>query len=197
MRTRVASTAFDELDAGGALRRLYGSDALLELVRKVTNATVFRLEDPLGAASINVFEPGWEHAWHYDEAEFTVTLSLQRGDSGGDFEFTTPLRSTRADLAPTATAAVVNAHSQYDVLPRRPHDDANDGDEPPAARVAPFAPGTLQIFAGRYSFHRVSPVVGATTRLVAVFCFTNEPGFVNTPDVQEMFWGRAVPAPPS
>ena len=79
-------------------------------MKAVTNAgRVFRLADPLGAASVNVFEPSWEHAWHFDEAEFTVTLSLQCADGGGDFECTEPLRQSEDDLAYDATAAAVGA----------------------------------------------------------------------------------------
>ena len=57
---------------------------------------------------------------------------------------------------------------------------------------ASFAPGTLQIFAGRYSIHRVSPVEGSRDRLVAVLCFSQDPGYYNSPAVQKMFWGRTV-----
>ena len=60
----------------------------------------------------------------------------------------------------------------------------------PAVRAAPFAPGTLQNFAGRSSQHRDSKVEGE--RLVAVYCFSDVEGFVNSPEVQRMFWGRAV-----
>ena len=183
MRTLVASTAFDELDPSRAIRRLYARDEFLELVRAVTNTTLYRLADPLGAASVNVFRDGWEHAWHYDESEVTVTLSLQTAESGGRFEFTERLRADAGDAAFDATAAVVSAHSAYDVAPA-------GRTETPALRAAPFEPGALQIFAGKWSLHRVSPVRGL--RLVAVFCFSRAPGFVNSPDVQRMFWGRAV-----
>ena len=141
-----------------------------------------RLADPLGAASINVFRSGWAHAWHYDESEFTVTLSLVQAAEGGAFEFTEPLRRSVDDLAFETTAAVINDHSEYAVEPA--------GAACPSVRTAPFAPGTLQIFAGRTSLHRVSEVKGE--RLVAVYCFSDVEGFVNSPEVQRMFWGRAV-----
>ena len=182
MRTRVASTACDELDPGRAIRALYACDELLGLVKAITGRSVHRLADPLGAASINVFRSGWSHAWHYDESEFTVTLSLVQAAEGGAFEFTEPLRRSVDDLAYETTAAVINGHSEYGVEPA--------GARCPAVRAAPFAPGTLQIFAGRSSLHRVSKVEGE--RLVAVYCFSDVAGFVNSPEVQRMFWGRAV-----
>ena len=182
MRTRVASTACDELDSSRAIRALYATDELLGLVKAITGRSVHRLADPLGAASINVFRSGWSHAWHYDESEFTVTLSLVQAAEGGAFEFTEPLRRSVDDLAFDTTAAVINGHSEYGVEPA--------GARCPAVRAAPFAPGTLQIFAGRSSLHRVSKVEGE--RLVAVYCFSDVEGFVNSPEVQRMFWGRAV-----
>jgi hypothetical protein len=182
MRTRVASTACDELDSSRAIRALYASDELLGLVKAITGRSVHRLADPLGAASINVFRSGWAHAWHYDESEFTVTLSLVQAAEGGAFEFTEPLRRSVDDLAFETTAAVINDHSEYAVEPA--------GAACPSVRTAPFAPGTLQIFAGRTSLHRVSEVKGE--RLVAVYCFSDIEGFVNSPEVQRMFWGRAV-----
>ena len=182
MRTRVASTACDELDESRAIRALYACDELLGLVKAITGRSVHRLADPLGAASINVFRSGWSHAWHYDESEFTVTLSLVQAAEGGAFEFTEPLRRSVDDLAFETTAAVINDHSEYAVEPA--------GAACPSVRTAPFAPGTLQIFAGRTSLHRVSEVKGE--RLVAVYCFSDIEGFVNSPEVQRMFWGRAV-----
>ena len=54
--------------------------------------------------------------------------------------------------------------------------------------------GTLQIFAGRYSLHHVRrvPETATTDRLVAVLCFATEPGVINSPSVQQMFWGRTA-----
>ena len=105
MRTRVASTACDELDESRAIRALYACDELLGLVKAITGRSVHRLADPLGAASINVFRSGWSHAWHYDESEFTVTLSLVQAAEGGAFEFTEPLRKTLIEAAPSGSAS--------------------------------------------------------------------------------------------
>ena len=68
MRTRVASIAYDEL--GPSLHALYNSEAVLRFVEAVVGRepnTMHQLADPLGACSVNVFKPGWSHAWHFDE----------------------------------------------------------------------------------------------------------------------------------
>ena len=191
MQTRVASTAFDELDEDGVLKRLYRIPALVRFVSAVTGRELFPLADPVGAASINVFKPGWSHAWHFDESEFTTTLCLQQAESGGKFQFSPRLRDSDSDLASDAVAALINARSEYAVV-----GDTDAATEPPAHAVttAAFDPGTLQIFAGRYSLHRVTSVEGRTARLVAVLCFATERGCTNSPSVQSMFWGRTVAA---
>lgn len=177
MRTRVASIAYDQLQ--GPARAVY--DLLPAFVSAITETKKFKLADELGAATINVFEPGWDHAWHYDEAEYTTTLCLRAAEEGGRFEYTRPLR--KDDFAFDDTAAVVNAYSNY---------STEACTTPPLIQVADFEPGTLQIFAGRYSLHRVSTIEGNHSRLVAVYCFADKPGFVNTPSVQRMFWGRTA-----
>ena len=197
MRTRVASTAYDELD--GPLRDLYTYDGLVDFVSAIVSNDLHRLADPLGACSINIFRPGWHHAWHFDESEFTTTLCLQQAEEGGEFEFTPPLRESQDDLAEGPVSRIVKERSGYEPLVSG-SDHEGQGvvahSELPPIATAPFEPGTLQIFAGRYSLHHVKSIPehpGITKdRLVAVLCFASEPGLINSPSVQEMFWGRTV-----
>ena len=199
MRTRVASNAFDELGAESALRALYMWPGLTRFIAAVTGAPCYRLADALGCCSVNVFRSGWEHAWHFDEAETTVTLCLQPATEGGTFEYTPQLRSSQEDLAEGPVSSIIRAHSRYD--PEFAHDPDTgidtDADADAAARVsvASFGAGTLQIFHGRYCLHRVTQIRGDLDRLVAVLCFAGEPGVYNSPEVQRMFWGREAPTP--
>jgi hypothetical protein len=187
MRTRVASTAYDELPAGrGGLRELYSLDCLARFVAAITQNPAHRLADPLGCCSVNVFRPGYFHAWHFDEAETTVTLCLQEAERGGQFEYSPALRRDASDLALGPVVSIIGAHSEYSV------DPAPTPVAEPQVATAPFAPGTLQIFQGRFSLHRVTRVQGERDRLVAVLCFADKPGLVNSPEVQLMFWGRNV-----
>jgi hypothetical protein len=54
-----------------------------------------------------------------------------------------------------------------------------------------FRPGTLSIFSGSRSLHRVTTVRGNVSRLTAVLTFATRPGFCNSAAVQELFWGRS------
>jgi hypothetical protein len=196
MRTHVASIACDELALDGPLRRLYAYDPFVDFIRAVTSReALFRLADPLGACSINVFRTSWHHAWHFDESEYTTTLCLQQAEQGGDFEFTVPLRTSLSDLAIPAVAALISQRSEHKVLLAKGASGSMPTVPPvPPVATAPFEPGTLQVFAGRYSLHRVTPIGEGTTRdrMVAVLCFATRPGVINSPSVQTMFWGRSA-----
>eukprot|EP00938_MAST-03A_sp_MAST-3A-sp1_P004082 g4082.t1 len=192
MRTRVASLAYDELEIGRSpLYDLYNSKHFVDFVRDVTSQNkMYRLADKLGACSVNIFRPGWFHEWHFDESEFTTTLCLQQAEEGGEFEFTPRLRDSQKDLCAPEVARIIRENSTHT------HMNAH-GDEDivaPAIHNAKFDPGTLQIFAGRYSLHRVKPIPQHCNldRYVAVFCFASNEGVVNSPDVQKMFWGRTA-----
>ena len=168
--TYVGSIAYDEIDTASLLRYLYLWDPLKEFLRTVLNKDqLYRFADPLGACSINVFTEGGRHGWHFDESEFSVTLMLQESNDGGHFEFVPKIRGLRSEKK------ILNG--------------LLDGDQQNIIKL-PFVPGTLSIFGGQKTIHRVTQVKGSTPRLVSVFCYAEKPNLVNSASVQEMFWGR-------
>jgi hypothetical protein len=54
----------------------------------------------------------------------------------------------------------------------------------------PMTPGTLLVFAGRYSIHRVSPIAGTTSRLVALLGYDTKPGTMSSELLKEVRYGR-------
>lgn len=200
MRTQVASTAFDELPKDSPLADLYHDPILLRLVSQIVMGKENSLHlsaDPLGCCSINVFRPGYHHSFHFDESVFSTTLMLQEASdpSTGLFQHTPPLRQDKDDLALTDVAAAIRAHDQetpiLQPLVEAPMRDANPPPSPPL-RTLDFRAGTLSLFSGSCSLHRVTRVRGNRSRLVAVLTYGTQPGFCNSAAVQEMFWGRSV-----
>ena len=53
---------------------------------------IFRSDDPLGALNLMYYPPGDTLGWHFDNADFVVTLLLQAPEAGGAFEFVPMLR---------------------------------------------------------------------------------------------------------
>ena len=197
MRTQVASIAFDELSKDSPLVRLYQHPTLLRLVSLIVQKEPLYLSaDPIGCCSINVFRPEYHHSFHFDESEFSTTIMLQQPSNvdTGLFQFTPPLRrNTLDDLALASVAAAI--HCYDDQRENGPSSFAElgstDQPPPPPLQTLDFQPGTLFIFSGSRSLHRVTRVQGTQSRFVAVLTFSSTPGFVNTPETQRMFWGRS------
>jgi hypothetical protein len=59
-------------------------------------------------------------------------------------------------------------------------------------RVAPADAGTLALFRGRRSVHRVSPVSGDRDRLIALLSFDSRPGMMFPAEVQRNNVGRTA-----
>lgn len=198
MNTQVASIAFDELGNDSQLGAFYREPALREIVARVVGKEkVYLSDDPLGCCSINVFRPGYNHSFHFDESEFSVTLMLQEASdkSSGLFQYTEPLRQNPEDLALNSVARAIH---EYDTAAQDPFDEGinhapQESGRAPQLHTLDFKTGTLSIFAGSKSLHRVTKVKGDCSRLVAVLTFASAPGFRNSPAVQKLFWGRSLP----
>jgi len=128
--------------------------------------------DPFGACSINVFVDGGEHGWHFDESEFTVTLMLQKPDKGGAFEYVPRIRGLPDEQVIVQSVLEGSRDRVVDL---------------------PFTAGTLLIFGGHQTLHRVTRVSGDRARLVPVLCFSEKPDQVNSEAVRKLFWGRTGP----
>lgn len=168
--TYVGSVAFDLIPESAGLRRLYNWDPLRDFIGAVLGKpTLHRFADMMGACSINVFKDGGEHGWHFDESEFTVTLMLQPPEEGGTFEYVPKIRGL---------------DNEQEIVGR-----VLDGDREGVVEL-PFTPGTLLIFGGNQTIHRVARVSGPTKRLVPVLCYAEKAGLANSPEVRRLFWGR-------
>lgn len=170
-QTFVGSVAYDHIPDRSLLKQLYQWDPLKDFIGHVLGkASFYRFADPFGACSINVFVEGGEHGWHFDESEYTVTLMLQAPDVGGAFEYVPQIRG-RTD--------------EKEIVGR-----ILDGDRTGVVDL-PFTAGTLLIFGGNQTLHRVTRVSGSRARLVPVLCYAEEPDLVNSESVRELFWGRS------
>jgi len=54
-------------------------------------------------------------------------------------------------------------------------------------------PGTLVLFRGRNSMHRVTPVTGDTTRMLVVLAYNSQPGIALSESASNTFYGRYLP----
>jgi hypothetical protein len=169
--TRLTATAYDRFPPGAVLRTLYESDELLAFLSAALGFDVFRYDDPLGGLNLASMYDGDTLAWHYDQTDFVVSVAVQESESGGDFECV-PNTRTSDDERYDDVAEIL----------------AGEGDE----RVAtiPMTPGTLMLFEGRHTLHRVSPIGGTRPRYVGLFGYDRKPGTCSSELLRLIRYGR-------
>jgi len=168
----VGVIAYDIIPETSPLRQLYEWDGLMNFIGAVLQrGRLYRYADPLGALNLAVMTDGDELQWHFDQTDFVVSLALQDADEGGDFEVAPHIRSATDE--------------RYDAVQRLFRGDRE------AVVHLPMRPGTLLIFEGRHSIHRVSPIHGKTPRHVALLAYDTKPGTTSTEVLRLSRYGRA------
>ncbi len=164
----------DLLPCDSPLRQLYDSDILLHFVWECLelDRPLYRWADPLGRNPYGVTSPGQGLPWHFDGNEFTVSILAQKAESGGIFEYVPNIR--RPDTENFEHVAYVLAGGR-------------DG-----VRSLDLVPGDFQIFAGRYSLHRVTEVEGSSTRYIGLPSYVFDPYRMNRPFHSATIYGRAT-----
>jgi hypothetical protein len=171
-RSSVHTLAYDQLPTNSRVRALYEWDGLAAFLERVLGrAPLYRYADPLGAVNIAVMVEGDELGWHYDQTDFVVSLALQSSAAGGDFENVANLRDADDE--------------HYDDVSAVLRGDAAD-----RVVVEPMTPGTLMVFEGRRSLHRVTRVGGAAARYVALFGYDTKPGTMSSDGLKLARYGR-------
>jgi len=160
--------AYDHFPSTSVLRQLYESDELLEFIRSCLGvAKLYRYADPFGALNVSIMRDGDVLDWHFDMTDFVVSIALQSSSSGGDFENASRIRDA-------------GEHAIAELL---------EGDRT-RVRVEPMTAGTLMLFNGRRSMHRVSPIVGEVPRYVALLAYDTKPGTDSTDELKLSRYGR-------
>ena len=173
-RAAYTNIARDEIPPASPIQEVYAWDGMTEFVRTVMQRDVlYPYACPLGSLLITVAHDGDELNWHFDNNSFTVTILLQNSQAGGHFEYVPGLRA-------------LGRPDDYATL-RKVHDDSYDGVIRP-----PVEPGTLILFKGLYNYHRASPVIGSTPRVLAVLSYDEAPDYTGNPEIKKLFFGRSA-----
>ena len=133
---------------------------------------LFPARDDLARANVMSYREGEALNWHFDRSEFTTTLLLQAPEAGGEFIYRTDLRS--------------DDDPNYEGVARllRGQD--------PHVRSLTLAAGTLNVFRGKNTAHKVGTVRGPHERMIAVFSYFDRPGVVFSREDQLGFYGRTT-----
>ncbi|MDX6534140.1 MAG: hypothetical protein QOF68_1884 [Gaiellales bacterium] len=164
--------ATDRIADDSPIKVLYEWEGFSRFLSEVMGQPVHRCVDPLISLVITAMDPGGEQGWHFDDNDYVVSLLLQKPAVGGEFEYAPMIRSDTDPGWDRIRSAFAGTS-----------DDV---------RIAPVEPGTLALFKGEKSVHRVSPVVAGPTRLIALLSFDRRPGMVFPAKAQENNVGRTT-----
>lgn len=171
-RTVNHTLCADQL-AGTLVETIYEWPPLAAFLARVMGRDrLFVMDDPLARINVMGYRDGEALNWHFDRAQFTTTLLIQAPEAGGAFEYRHGLRSD-GDPNFDGVARLLSGEDRQ-------------------VRTLPLAAGTLNVFAGRNTAHRVTPVEGGRMRIIAVFSYFGEPGVTFSDEERVGFYGRAA-----
>jgi len=174
VRSSLRAVASDCIPPTHALRQLYEWAPLREFVRLVLGLDELHpYADPLGSLNVADMTVGDELGWHFDQTDFVTSLSIRPAGNGGHFEVAAGLRSASDDALDDVRAVL-------------------DGSTDRVTRL-PFDPGTLLVFAGRWSMHRVTPIESGPSRLVGLLAFDTRAGTDSSELLKLVRYGRTTP----
>jgi hypothetical protein len=175
----LGAVAYDLMPRTSVLRQLYEWRPMTDFIAAIlARGPIYPYADPFGALNLAVMREGDQLQWHFDQTDFVVSLAIQSAVSGGDFEVVPSIRSENDERYEEVRSVLAGERSKVMTLPMRP--------------------GTLLIFQGRHSLHRVSPIVGPTPRYVGLLAYDTKPGTVGSELLRNARYGRteALPDPP-
>lgn len=169
--TRLGTLANDQFFPQSMLRRLYESTIFRRFLAGVIGVPrLHNYADPLTSLNVLVSQDGDQLGWHFDEADYAITILLQAPQGGGQFEYVPAIRSSK-DENYEEIGLILNGRSDR-------------------VRSVEMLPGTLLLFRGRHSLHRVTETHGDVPRLVAVLSYDAQPGRKLSEHDRRLFYGR-------
>jgi hypothetical protein len=171
--TALGVIAYDQIPKWQGIRQLYETEQVMEFIAKVLGKEkIFRYADPMGALNLSVMNQGDYLRWHFDQTDFVVSIALQDSEIGGDFEYV-PFIRTQENQNYSTVEEVLRGSSF-------------------AIERLPMCPGTLVLFEGRNSIHRVTRIQGGVPRLVALLGYDTRPDVMSTDHLRFMRYGRTI-----
>ncbi len=166
--------ADDQIPADSPLREVYGDGSFRSFLCSVLSTeAIHPYDDDLSSINLHFAADGQELGWHFDNSSFAVTMLLQAPVAGGHFEYVPAVRDVDVgDMGSDRVADVLDGTVEVE-------------------RLA-FSPGDLVVFRGRNALHRVTPTLGAATRMLVVFAFNDRPGIGLSDSALLTFYGRTA-----
>jgi hypothetical protein len=165
--------AGDLIWPGSRLRAIYESPVLGRFLADILKRDhLYPMADRYQCLNLSVIQENGHQHWHFDASDFVVTLMIQAPLSGGEFEYAPRVRSKEQENF-EMVAKIIDGQS----------DDT---------RIAACEAGTLMIFQGEYSLHRVRPTRGSQTRIVGILSYDTQPGRIGKYESNIKLYGSRI-----
>jgi hypothetical protein len=171
-KRNLGQIATDLIPESHLLDQLYRHPSMRDFLAEIVSQPVYLNADPYQSLNISVMNEGGCQQWHFDGSKMVTTLLLQEPEAGGVFEYVPGIRSEDSE----------NFDAVQSVL---------DGDSD-AIRQIKLQAGSLSLFQGHYSIHRVTDVIGNHQRLQAILGYSTEPGYLGKFDSSLLHYGPRI-----
>jgi hypothetical protein len=162
----MSCIGLDQLGDNAPLRQLYLCNELTAFINALTDGPqLYITSDPVVSYMLTVLRENDKLGWHYDPNNLVVSLGIQQPEIGGEFEFTPDVRSPAANAASENEKAVL-------------------ADRFPRVIRKSLQPGTLSLFNGHRSIHRVTPAKGKRPRVIGLFNYSEVPFYKFDSEIQ-------------
>lgn len=170
-RTNIGVIANDQISENSPLRQIYNNERLTRFIGDIVNrGSLYQYACPLGKLNYALMKNSDAVRWHFDLAHFVVTIMIQQPDAGGAFEYVHNLR-LQDNPAFDKVKKVLNGYQEE-------------------VQTLEAPAGSLVLFQGQNTLHRVSPVEGHKMRILALFAYSFKPNQDSTAYVKKMRYGR-------
>jgi len=154
------------------LRKIYTAEQFQRFIQSVlTVDKVHPYADRLSSINYNYYQEKQQLGWHFDNASFAITLMIQSSESGGGFQFVVNARNAEKNTVDIPLIKSV-------LLDQSPVEELQ------------IKEGTLILFCGRNTLHRVSPVASQTPRILATLNYNLEKDIELSENARLTFFGR-------
>lgn len=173
----------DQHPEGSFLKALYSNKTFQTFLSDILGETLYEPADPLSGCTVHYGTHGQMLGWHFDKSPFAITLMLQKPLDGGVFEYLPQIRA----LDPCCEGGVrdsVKPEFEEEVT------QVLKGERP--AKKLDLRPGTLTVFRGDHSMHRVTKVLGEKTRILSVLAYNALPGVKLDEERMMALFGRTA-----
>ena len=133
---------------------------------------LYRSADPFQALNISVMDEGGCQQWHFDANEINITLLLQASEAGGEFEYVPLIRSAENENYDAVKAVLAGSREGVVQLQQEA--------------------GSMVLFKGHHSLHRVAPVRGTRRRYQTILAHNTKPGRVGSRESSIIHYGPRV-----